>query len=109
MTVSRKPGYQTLLCLRLASISHPKSVLSCATTGAVGCIIWELLASEPPFQASDDDILFYKILDTTPDLPSHISNDAQGLIRQLMDKDPEGRLTSEAAMNHVWLTRHRVA
>jgi serine/threonine protein kinase len=70
---------------------------------AVGCIVYELLTGDPPFLASDEQILFYKILETTPDMPSNVSPLAAELILALMRKEPEERLTCAPAMKYRWL------
>ncbi len=70
---------------------------------AVGCVFWELLVGTPPFLASEEEILFYKITDNQVEIPAHVSADAADLIRQLMHSEPAQRLTSERALAHPWL------
>ncbi len=72
---------------------------------AVGCLVFELLAGTPPFEAREEDVLFYKIVDNSPDFPASLSADALSLIRALMCSDPAGRLTAAGALQHPWLAQ----
>ena len=70
---------------------------------ALGCVIWEMLVGHPPFQASEEEILFYKITDNQLDFPAHLSDDSKDLISSLMTTEPADRLTSEQALAHPWI------
>jgi len=71
--------------------------------GAVGCMVYELLAGTPPFDAEQEDVLFYKIVDNSPDFPAGLSDAALSLIRALMRNAPSERLTAADALTHPWL------
>ena len=72
---------------------------------AVGCIIYELLAGHPPYQAKDEAVLFYKITENAMDFPrqpfDETSAEVVDLIRQLTRTDP--RTGSRARTR--WSTR----
>ena len=75
---------------------------------AVGCIVYELLAGTPPYQAQDEDVLFYKICENEMEFPSKsfelISENAIGLIKQFTTTDPSERLSCAEALHHPWLS-----
>ena len=73
---------------------------------ALGCVIWELLVGSPPFDASEEDILFFKILDNSLVFPSYVSADARDLILALTKTDADSRLLSADALLHDWLAPH---
>ena len=74
---------------------------------AVGCIVYELLVGHPPYQAHDDRVLFYKIIENQMEFPKdvfdNISPDAIKLIKELTATDPDERLSCEQALAHAWL------
>jgi len=70
---------------------------------ALGCVIYELLIGMPPFQASDEEILFYKILENQPSFQPSVSHTATQLIRALLHSDPHERLSAGDALRHTWL------
>ena len=80
---------------------------------AVGCIVYELLCGAPPFQAKDEAVLYYKILENSPDFPKQSferlahgqANDAVELIRALTASDAATRLTAADALEHEWFNQ----
>ena len=74
---------------------------------AVGCIVYELLAGHPPYQAQDESVLFYKITENAMEFPEatfqDVSPDAKDLIRCLTRTDPEARLSCQDALSHPWV------
>ena len=80
---------------------------------AVGCIVYELLCGAPPFQAKDEAVLYYKILENSPDFPKQSferlahgqANAAVELIRALTASDAAARLTAADALEHEWFNQ----
>ena len=75
---------------------------------AVGCIVYELLAGHPPYQAQDEAVLFYKITENQMEFPKavfeSISPDAISLIKDFTATDAESRLScADALKSHPWL------
>ena len=102
---------------------------------AVGCIIFELLAGHPPFQAADESVLFYKARTEhararhgskppqRPSSPRQISENAlefpkdvfpddsaaRALILALTATDPAQRMTCAQALRHPWMAERDAA
>jgi calcium-dependent protein kinase len=75
---------------------------------SVGVVVWMLLAGYPPFHGPKK-ALMTKIKAGRPDWShqsrwKHVSQDAKDFIQQLLVKDPQERLSAEAALHHPWLT-----
>ncbi|KAH9516480.1 hypothetical protein DERF_007215 [Dermatophagoides farinae] len=72
---------------------------------ALGCILYILLYGHNPFMQFNDNETLIKILDcsfTTPE-KSSVSESSIGLIRSLLKKDPNMRLSINEILNHPWL------
>ncbi len=74
---------------------------------AVGCILYELLAGHPPYQAVDEAVLFYKITENQMEFPAdvfdEVTDDAKQLIRNLTRTAPAERASCSEALEHPWL------
>ena len=57
-----------------------------------------------PFHGAEHSGLFAKIRRGQFNLPESLSSRAKCLIRSLLKKDPEDRLTTEDVLIHPWLT-----
>lgn len=78
-----------------------------------GVILYAMLSGYLPF---DDDPcnpdghninqLYRYILSTTPSFPSHISPEAQDLLRRMLTADPSQRCSLDAIQQHPWLQQH---
>ena len=99
------PNYWAPELVRLAQDDYSATHYDSAVDDwAIGCLIFELLAGSRPFDAEIEDVLFYKIIDNTPDFPEHLSAQATGLIKALICTDPAARLSAADALAHEWCT-----
>ncbi|GBG31164.1 Protein kinase, putative [Hondaea fermentalgiana] len=75
---------------------------------SVGVIVYILLCGFPPFYAENDAEMFEAIKAASYDFPSpywdRISDSAKDLVRGLLQKNPDRRLTTEQALEHPWIT-----
>ena len=62
-----------------------------------GVLMYELLVGVPPFFSPNRDQLFENILKAPLKIPKHLSEEAKLLIRNLLVKNPEGRLGAKTA------------
>jgi protein kinase A len=74
---------------------------------AVGVLIFEMQAGNPPFFASDPNKLYEKILSGSYKCPDSVSSDSKSLIKGLLQVDPTKRLGSSKGgvydiKSHSW-------
>jgi len=60
----------------------------------LGCLIYEMLVGNPPYQNKNKAILYDDILRRKPKMPEHLSEEAVDIIERLLEKDPSERLGS---------------
>uniref|UniRef100_A0A7S0ZHD7 Protein kinase domain-containing protein n=1 Tax=Timspurckia oligopyrenoides TaxID=708627 RepID=A0A7S0ZHD7_9RHOD len=74
---------------------------------ASGVLLYIMLTGKMPFYGNDESEVLKMILDGEVDysLPEFepISESAKSLLRSLLQKDPNRRLTAQAALNHRWI------
>lgn len=59
----------------------------------LGILIWEMLASIPPYYDEDQMKTYRKIVSDAPlDFPAHFSDQAQSILKKLLQKKPSRRL-----------------
>lgn len=71
----------------------------------MGCLVFEMLVGTPPFVAEEEDVLFYKIVDNSPVMPEHASDEAVSLIQACMHSEPSDRLDCASALALPWLAQ----
>jgi aurora kinase len=84
---------------------HDKSVdLWC-----LGVLMFEFLYGSPPFEAEDQNATYQRINDVDLHFPERpaVSDEAKDLIRKLLVKDPQQRLTWEQIANHKFILKHK--
>jgi len=100
-TACGTPGYVAPEVLMLQGYSKEVDLWS------VGVIVYILLCGFPPFYSESDAEMFELIKEANYDFPSpywdKISESAKDLVRGLLCKDPDERLTCEQALRHPWV------
>lgn len=61
---------------------------------ALGVLIYEMLAGQPPFDGEDEDELFNSVLEQTVSCPRSLSKEAVSIIKGFLAKNPVKRLGS---------------
>lgn len=74
---------------------------------ALGCLLFEMAALKPAFDAANLVSLFYKIVkgEFAP-MPEHCSKDMQDLIRGILQNDPNERPTAHKLLEHRTLKKY---
>lgn len=72
-------------------------------------VLYILLSGEPPFYHDDTFELYELIKNCKYNFDSavwkQVSADAKDLIKNLLTKEPEERLSAEGVLNHPWITK----
>ena len=59
---------------------------------SLGCVIYEMLALKPPFQAKDMNQLYKRICKGSfPRIPAHFSNDIWQIVQAMLNVEPSKR------------------
>ena len=74
---------------------------------ALGCIIFQMLAGQYPFQAPNEYLTFQQILNCKYEFPEHFPDDAKDLIDKLLQLDPLERLGSSTCGGYSALMDHQ--
>jgi len=69
----------------------------------LGVLLYEFLVGKPPFEDTDEKGTYRKIKNSTPDFPPQITSEAKDLIKRLLIKNPEERLTLSDVLAHPWV------
>jgi serine/threonine protein kinase len=73
----------------------------------LGVLCYEFLVGEAPFEDSRGFQETYRRISRVDfQLPEHVSPEAQDLIRNLLQHDPEKRLELDAVLVHPWILKH---
>eukprot|EP00088_Acartia_fossae_P016254 TRINITY_DN19098_c0_g1_i1.p1 TRINITY_DN19098_c0_g1~~TRINITY_DN19098_c0_g1_i1.p1 ORF type:complete len:592 (-),score=137.63 TRINITY_DN19098_c0_g1_i1:82-1857(-) len=70
----------------------------------LGVMLYTMLVGRYPFHGAEHSGLFAKIRRGQFSLPDHLSSRAKCLIRCLLRREPEERLTTDDVLVHPWLT-----
>ena len=77
-----------------------------------GIILYTMIYGYLPFEDDDTPELYKKIRDGNYSLPITVSSDARDLLRQIIEVDPNKRLSIGQIRTHPWMTKaptHRPA
>ncbi|MFJ1596556.1 protein kinase [Streptomyces sp. NPDC088261] len=71
----------------------------------LGCVLYELLTSRPPFHADTPAVMVYRHVEAIPEPPSHqgppLPGELDEFVLRLLTKDPAGRPTAEETISFL--------
>ncbi|XP_072546531.1 serine/threonine-protein kinase PLK4 [Salminus brasiliensis] len=71
---------------------------------SLGCMFYAFLTGRPPFDTDTVKHTLSKVVLGDYQMPTHVSAEAQDLIRQLLQKDPTLRPSLSAVLDHPFMT-----
>ncbi len=83
-----------------------KSAMKSSDLWALGCLIYQLLAGLPPFRASNEYMIFQKIIKLEFDFPEGFPERAKDLVSRLLVLDPLKRIGCEDCGGFAELKAH---
>ncbi|XP_010877157.2 serine/threonine-protein kinase PLK4 [Esox lucius] len=76
---------------------------------SLGCMFYAFLMGRPPFDTDTVKHTLNKVVLGEYSMPSHVSQEAQDLIHQLLRKDPGQRPSLSAVLDHPFMTQSLLA
>jgi aurora kinase len=73
---------------------------------SLGVLMFEFLVGSPPFEAAGHNDTYRRISRVDLKFPKGVAEDAQDLIRKLLQKDPRKRMSLKNIPNHPWVLRN---
>ena len=73
----------------------------------LGVLLFELLTGTAPFQASNQQAMFEKILKVRINFPKNFPPLAKDLISKMLKVNPEERISLTEILNHPWMQTHQ--
>lgn len=73
---------------------------------SLGVLLYEFLVGSPPFEAEGHSATYRRISRVDLRFPRGVPEDAQDLIRKLLVKDPQKRMSLNSIPTHPWVVRH---
>jgi serine/threonine protein kinase len=72
----------------------------------LGVLMFEFLVGNPPFEAAGHSDTYRRISKVDLKFPKGVPDDAQDLIRKLLQKDPRKRMALKSIPSHPWIIRN---
>lgn len=74
-----------------------------ADVWSLGVVLFAMVCGFLPFEDSNTNMLYKKILSANYTMPTFLSANVQDLIRRILETDPEKRYTVDQIRQHPWL------
>lgn len=72
----------------------------------LGILAFELLSGTPPFRSGTPNETYRKISEASPAFPEPFSDEARDFITQMVQRQPEDRMSLASAIMHPWLQQN---
>ncbi|OHT16961.1 AGC family protein kinase [Tritrichomonas foetus] len=73
---------------------------------SAGVMLFIMLTGEFPFDDPNSVLLVQKILNEEPCYPTFVTENALNLLKRMLDKNPETRITIHELLNHPWIRKN---
>lgn len=73
---------------------------------SLGIVLYAMLAGFLPFDDDNTDVLYQKIIEGKFNMPNWISSEAQDILKRIINKDPEQRMTIQDIYEHDWFKKN---
>jgi serine/threonine protein kinase len=67
-----------------------------------GVILYTMVCGYFPFDGANKTIIYSKIVSSDFNVPDALSNDLKDLLRNILNKNPESRISIEQMKKHIW-------
>lgn len=105
--LSDKHGCPAYVSPEILSVSRGCYSAKQADCWSLGVILYTILVGRYPFHDTNPSVLFCKIRRGTFVIPDNLSAQAKCLIRSLMRREPNERLSAEDILSHRWFRNYR--
>jgi hypothetical protein len=82
---------------------------SSADLWSLGVLLYEFLVGNPPFEAADHQTTYARIKALKYRFPTTFPVGAKDIVKRLLVKDPQKRMTIQEVLEHSWVKQHRDA
>ena len=72
-----------------------------------GITLFAMICGFLPFDEESKSVLYKKILSTDYTIPKHVSSEARDLVKRILVKDINQRLTISQIMDHPWFNMNK--
>ena len=73
---------------------------------SLGVLVFEFLVGSPPFEEEGQKETYRRIQKVSFEIPDHVSPEAADLIKLLLVRNPDKRLSLEGVIRHPWITKY---
>ena len=73
---------------------------------SLGVTLYAMLVGKLPFFPENLLDLAHSIVNEEPEYPEYLSSEAKDLLKRMLDKDENTRITAQQILNHPWVTRN---
>jgi serine/threonine protein kinase len=100
VTACGSPGYVA------PEVINEQRYTAAADIWSAGILLYAMVVGTLPFMADNVPAMLKKVLSSEPMIPVHLSPELRDLLRILLTKDPAGRGSAKAILDHAWLAEY---
>ena len=74
---------------------------------SLGILCYEFLVGKPPFEETDKNATYRRIVKVDLRFPDYVDEDAKDLIIKLLQKSPSSRMSLQEVFEHPWIIKNK--